>query len=128
MKNVTVTPEQFEKAVHKALAEYGDDVTELLEKETKSMARKAAKELKHQAPGGEYSAGWTHKAKKGGTYKMSDTVYNRIYQLTHLLENPHATGPKRGGHYPKNKDYTGQIAAVEEKYTEQFMEEVMSKL
>ena len=57
MKNVTVTPEQFEKAVYKALAEYGDDVTELLEKETKSMARKAASELKHQAPGGEYSDG-----------------------------------------------------------------------
>ena len=64
--SVVVRPEQFEKAVMKALAEYGDKTTEMLESVTKSNARQAASALKGQAPGGEYSAGWSHKAQKGG--------------------------------------------------------------
>lgn len=124
--NVVVRPEQFEKAVMKAIAEYGDKTTEMLEAVTKSNARQAASALKGQAPGGEYSAGWSHKAQKGGAYKLTETVYNRKYQLTHLLEKPHSTGG--GGHYPKKANYTGIIASVEEEYTNKYMEEVLSKL
>ena len=124
--SVVVRPEGFEKAVLKAIAEYGDKTTEMLESVTKSNARQAARALKGQAPGGEYSAGWTHKAQKGGAYKLSETVYNRQYQLTHLLEKPHSTGG--GGHYPKNVDYTGIIARVEQEYTDKYMKEVLSKL
>ena len=126
MSGTVVRPEQFEKAVMKALAEYGDKTTEMLGSVTKSNARQAASALKGQAPGGEYSAGWSHKAQKGGAYKLSETVYNRQYQLTHLLEKPHATGG--GGHYPKKVNYTGTIARVEEEYTNKFMEEVINAL
>ena len=121
-----VRPENFEKAVLKALAEYGDKTTEMLEATAKSNARQAVSALKGKAPGGQYSAGWSHKAQKGGAFKLSETVYNRLYQLTHLLEKPHATGG--GGHYPKKKNYTGTIAAVEEEYTEKYYQEVLSKL
>lgn len=124
--SVVVRPEAFEKAVMKALAEYGDRTTEMLEATTKSNARQASSALKGKAPGGSYSAGWSHKSQKGGAYRLSETVYNRQYQLTHLLEKPHSTGG--GGHYPKNVDYTGTIARVEEEYTNKFMEEVLSKL
>lgn len=124
--SVVVRPEAFEKAVLKALAEYGDRTTEMLEQATKSNARQASSALKGKAPGGAYSAGWSHKAQKGGAFKLSETVYNRQYQLTHLLEKPHSTGG--GGHYPKNVDYTGIIARVEEEYTNKYMEEVLSKL
>lgn len=125
--NMVVRPEQFEKAVMKAIAEYGDKTTEMLEAVTKSNARQTASALKSQAPGGEYSAGWSHKAQKGGAFKLSETVYNRTApQLTHLLEKPHSTGG--GGHYPKKADYTGIIARVEEEYTNKYMEEVLSKL
>ena len=124
--NITISPEQFSKTVMKALAEYGDDVTELLERETKSVSRQAAKEIKSQSPG-QYARGWSHKAQKSGPNKLAEVVYNRTdYQLTHLLEKPHTTG--HGGHYPKNVDYTGIIANAEEKYTNKFMEEVLSKL
>lgn len=123
---MVVRPEGFEKAVLKAIAEYGDRTTEILESATKSNARQAASALKGSAPGGEYGAGWTHKAQKGGAYKLSETVYNRQYQLTHLLEKPHSTG--HGGHYPKNVNYTGTIARVEEEYANKYMEEVLSKL
>ncbi len=126
MSSKVVRPEGFEKAVMKALAEYGDKTTEMLEAVTKSNARQAASELKGKAPGGQYSAGWSHRAQKGGAYKLSDTVYNRLYQLTHLLEKPHATGG--GGHYPKKKNYTGIIASVEEEYKEKYYQEVLSKL
>lgn len=125
--HVVVRPEEFEKAVKKAIADYGDEATEKLEQITKDVTRQAVKELKGTAPsGGQYGRGWTHKAKKSGAYKLSETVYNRLYMLTHLLEKPHATGG--GGHYPKNVDYTGSIARVEEEYTEKYMEEVTSRL
>ena len=123
---IVVRPEAFEKAVMKALAEYGDKTMEMLESATKSNARQTASALKGQAPSGEYSAGWSHKAQKGGAYKLSETVYNRKYQLTHLLEKPHSIGG--GGHYPKKADYTGTIARIEEEYTNKYMEEVLSKL
>ena len=128
MSNIMVSPEQFEKAVMKALADYGDRTTEMLEVETKKAARNAVKEIKASAPaGGQYARGWSHKQQKSGAYNLSDTVYNRTdYQLTHLLEKPHRTG--KSGHYPKNVDYTGTLARVEEEQTQRYMEEVLSKL
>lgn len=129
MNNVVVRPEQFEQAVIKALAEYGDDVLEVSEKAIKSNARQAVSALKGNSPAntGRYARGWSHKAQKGGAFKLSETVYNRTdYQLTHLLEKAHPTGG--GGHYPRFKDHTGIIARVEEEYTNKFMEEVMAKL
>lgn len=127
-KNVVVRPEQLEKAVMNALAEYGDEVTERINVTTKSIVREAVSELKHSAPtGGEYAAGWSHKADKGKVGSVvGETIYNRLYQLTHLLEKPHDTGG--GGHYPKKANYTGTMAAVEEKYTQKYYEEVMDRL
>lgn len=126
--NVTIRPEQLASVLNKALAKYGDEVLEDVETVTKSVARDAVRELKNTAPsGGSYARGWSHKAQKGSTYKLSETVYNRTDpQLTHLLEKPHDTGG--GGHYPKKVDYTGNIAKIEEEYTNKYMEEVLAKL
>lgn len=126
--NVTIRPDQLANVLNKALAKYGDEVLEDVETVTKSVARDAVRELKSTAPsGGSYARGWSHKAQKGSTYKLSETVYNRTDpQLTHLLEKPHDTGG--GGHYPKKVDYTGNIAKVEEEYTKKFMEEVLEKI
>lgn len=126
--NVTIRPEQLASVLNKALAKYGDEVLEDAETVTKSVARDAVRELKNTAPsGGSYARGWSHKAQKGSTYKLSETVYNRTDpQLTHLLEKPHDTGG--GGHYPKKVDYTGNIAKVEEEYTKKYIEEVLEKL
>jgi uncharacterized membrane protein len=125
---MSISPDQFSKTVMKALADYGDKTLEILETETKENARQTVKQIKASAPaGGNYARGWSHKAQKGGAYKLSDTVYNRTdYQLTHLLEKPHATGG--GGHYPKNVDYTGTLAKIEEEQTQKFVEGVIAKL
>lgn len=129
-KNVVVRPEQFENAVRKLIAEYGDEAYDICMKATKTAARKATKDLKAASPvgmKGSYARGWSHKAQKDGVTKYSETVYNRTdYQLTHLLEKPHATGG--GGHYPSKKDHTGIIARIEDENVNRFMEEVMSKL
>ena len=129
MDNVRVRPEEFQKAVINALGKYGDHVLDVMEAETKSIGRQTASALKGSAPaGGKYAKGWTHKVQKGGVYKLSDTVYNRLYQLTHLLEKPHATGRYKGGHYPSEVDYTGNIARVEEEYSNKYYQEVLEKL
>lgn len=125
---MSISPDEFSKTVMKALSDYGDKTLEILETETKDNARQTVKQIKASAPaGGNYARGWSHKAQKGGVYKLSDTVYNRTdYQLTHLLEKPHATGG--GGHYPKNVDYTGTLARIEEEQTQKFVEGVIAKL
>lgn len=128
-----IKPSEFEKAVYDAIAEYGDRVHDMMDAETKSISRQTASALKQTAPtGGSYAKGWSHKkGSKGGRGAMvvGQIVYNRTdYQLTHLLEKPHATGRKKGGHYPKKVDYTGNIARIEEEYTNKYYQEVLAKL
>lgn len=130
MNTIRVRPENFEKAVRDLIVKYGDEATEITTQAAKTAARKTVSDLKSQSPvgnSGKYARGWSHKAQKGGVASYSDTVYNRTdYQLTHLLEKPHATG--KGGHYPSKKDHTGIIARIEEKQVNDFIEEVMKKL
>jgi len=130
MSNIKISPAQFEKTVRQLLVEYGDDSIEILSNATKNAARKTVADLKSQSPvgkEGKYARGWSHKAQKSGITKYTETVYNRTdYQLTHLLEKPHATG--KGGHYPSKKDHTGIIARIEEENVNSFIQEVESKL
>ena len=132
MSDMVVRPEEFEKAVMKAISDYGDRTLEMLESETKSTGRQTVKALKSSAPaGGQYARGWSHKPQKNGVYKTSDVVYNRTdYMLTHLLEKPHQTGggSHAKGHYPSHVDYTGTIARIEKEYADKYVREVMAKL
>lgn len=125
--NVKVRPDQVEKAVLKALAEYGDESSAKLEQITKQASRNTSRALKASAPaGGDYARGWSHRALGRSSYKLTHVVYNRTrYMLIHLLEKPHAT---RFGTYPKHVDYTGEVARIEEQETQKYYEEVMAKL
>ena len=129
MSNVKIRPEQFSKAVIKALGEYADEANEKLEGMIKTAARETRRELKVTSPvnQGKYARGWSNKAQKVGRYNLNQVVYNRTdYQLIHLLERPHDTG--QGGHYPSKKDHTGQMARIEQEQTQKFYEEVIKKL
>lgn len=126
---VICTPQEFEDVLMKLLKDYGDKVYGICRVSAREAGREATKELKSSAPsGGKYARGWTHKSEADGLTKYTEIVYNRGKEasLTHLLEKPHDTG--HGGHYPKRVDYTGTIAAVEEKYKTQFMEDIKSRL
>ena len=132
MSGIKIKPQQFEKAVIKALGEYGDETNEKLEGLLKTAARDTRRELKSTSPvnQGRYARGWSNKAQKAGRFNLNQTVYNRTdYQLIHLLEKPHATGG--GGKYPKpggGHDYTGQMKRIEEEQTQRFYQEVLNKL
>lgn len=129
MSNVKIKPQQFEKAVIKALGEYGDEANEKLEGLIKTAARDTRRELKATSPvnQGRYAKGWSNKAQKAGRFNLNQTVYNRTdYQLIHLLEKPHKTGG--GGNYPSKKDHTGIMARIEEEQTQRFYQEVLNKL
>lgn len=131
MSTTTIKPAEFEKAVIEALAKYGDKVRDVSQSSAKSVSRQATSELKGTSPSGsgQYARGWTHKITENTSAGYTETVYNRTrYMLVHLLEKPHRTGPKRGGHYPSKVDHTGIVAKVDDEYTNKFMEEVLSKL
>lgn len=128
--SIKVTPQGFEKAVRDLLVKYNDEAIDIIAQATKTASRNTVSDLKSQSPKGNtgrYASGWSHKAQKGGITKYTEVVYNRTdYQLTHLLEKPHATG--NGGHYPSKKDHTGIIARIEEENVNKYIEEVTSKL
>lgn len=130
MSNVKVKPEGFEKVVRDLIVKYNDEAIDIIAQATKTASRNTVSDLKSQSPKGNtgrYASGWSHKAQKGGITKYTEVVYNRTdYQLTHLLEKPHATG--HGGHYPSKKDHTGIIARIEEENVNKYIEEVSSKL
>ena len=129
-QTVVVTPDNFAATLRKLIDKYGDDAFRICEAEAKTAARQGASELKKTSPvgaQGRYARGWSHKALRQGIGTYTDIIYNRTdYQLTHLLEKPHDTG--YGGHYPKRRNHTGKIAAVEEKYGTKFYEGVVEKL
>lgn len=127
--NKQIKPDQLSGVMTDLLKEYGDEVYDIVEEEAKDAARKATSELRQVSPG-EYAKKWRHRAEKNGKTVYRETVYNEKYRLTHLLEKEHDTGPKRGGHYPKNprKDHTGEIAKVEQKYSQEYFDELVNKL
>lgn len=128
MSTITVSAEEFGNVLEKLMKEYGEQAFKICEDSAKTAARQGTSALKRSAPaGGSYARGWSHKALRASVTGYTEVIYNRTnYQLTHLLEKPHSTGG--GGHYPKNVDYTGNIAKVEEEYGTKFYEGVIEKL
>lgn len=128
-KNIAIRPEDFQKTMRKIFEQYPDTAFEVSKQEAKTAARQGASELKRISPKrtGQYARGWSHKALRQNVMGYADIIYNRTrYQLTHLLEKPHkVNGP---GKYPKENDYTGMIAEVEEKYGTKFYEGTFEKL
>lgn len=81
--------------IAKTLIEYSKDVEEELEREKEAIAQEAVAKLKRAGSfsdtSGKYRKGW--RVKKVG---KKFVVHNATrYQVTHLLENGHAT--RRGG-------------------------------
>lgn len=72
------------------LSEFSKEIREQIGDELGIIGEEAVKELKATSPKnkGKYAKNWRYIAEKNyGSFKL--TVYNKQYQLTHLLENGH---------------------------------------
>lgn len=88
------------------------------------VAKEAVSKLKSTSPrkSGEYARGWGLKRERGTGGINTVTVKNRVYQLTHLLENGHIVRNKKGtyGRAPGIK----HIAPVEDWAKTELPEEI----
>lgn len=82
----------------KILEQYGRKADEAVEKSAKRAGRDTAKDLKNTSPKktGEYASSWSTKVTRSSGRLIGVTVYNKRYQLTHLLENGHVIVNKKG--------------------------------
>lgn len=91
-----VTVDSLADEIAKTLQEYGELFVEDVDAAADTAAKHAREKLRERSPKGltgNYAKGWATKrvsrAKNGG--RASVIVHNETdYQLTHLLENPHA--------------------------------------
>ena len=100
------------------LMDYSEAVARKIDEAADKCAKGLVKELKATSPRreGKYAKTWTRKSDKDYTVgNKFHIVHNpKNYQLTHLLERPHA-GP-RGSMVPAHP----HIARAEKKWTEEF--------
>ena len=94
------------------LNEYKDQTAESLDHVLKEVCKDTVENLKATSPKrtGKYASSWESKKDKKNNY----IIYNTRYQLTHLLENGHAT---RGG--GRSTAAQPHIAPAEERADEQ---------
>lgn len=87
-------------AIAEMLGEYQVEITKNIDTSGKTVAEQGAKKLKETSPklSGDYAKGWKVSKDEGKSYgdDASYIIHNKTnYQLTHLLENGHAT--RNGG-------------------------------
>lgn len=79
----------------KILDQYDKKVEQAGQEAMREVAKEAVQKLKNSSPkrrgGGKYARGWTATEKKHEV-----VVHNKVYQLTHLLENGHVVRNQYG--------------------------------
>lgn len=113
------------KEIEKALENYSDDISEVVEDVANTLGKEAVDEIKQTSPKkrGSYAKGWKLKKEKLAKNRYSVKIHNKTdYQLTHLLEFGHAT---RNGRRTKAIPH---IRPVEEKYSKKYEQEVKRKI
>lgn len=120
----SIKVENLPKEVMKYLTDYVEDIEEGVEEVTDKVCKEAVTELKQTSPKRQgkrknpYYRGWTSKKEKKRR-KYIRKIHNKTnYQLTHLLENGHAT---RNGGRTKAQPH---IKPVEEKYNKLYEQEI----
>ena len=115
----------LEKEVMKYLAEYKEDISDVVEVVSNKVGQEATSELKKESPKltGDYAKGWRLKKDKVGKNRYTVKIHNKTdYQITHLLEFGHVT--RNGG----RTKAIPHIKPVEEKYKKIFEQELKNKI
>lgn len=121
----SIKVDALSKEIMKALENYSDDISEVVEETSNEIGKEATEEIKRTSPKkrGSYAKGWKLKKDKLAKNRYSVKIYNKTdYQLTHLLEFGHAT---RNG---KRTKALPHIRPVEEKYSKKYEQEVKRKI
>lgn len=112
--------DELSDAIMSTLNEYQDNIVENVDKIVEKTGKELRDELKQTSPKktGKYAKGWrvTKVSDKRGNKTV--VVNNKVYQLTHLLENGHAN--RNGG----RTQAFPHIAPAEQKYIEKFIKEI----
>lgn len=125
--------DNLSKAVRNYLTNYVEDIEDGVKETTEKLSKEAVKELKKKSPKRKtskkstrknpYWKGWSRKKNTKSKRRYTVEIYNKTnYQLTHLLENGHAT--KNGGHTKARP----HIKLIEEKYNKLYEKEIKEKI
>lgn len=117
--------------INEILGEYSKELDDTLYEQAKEIAKDGVQDLKRTSPvnkkntqnRGRYKRGWRMEIEKGfGTVEA--TIYNKTdYQLTHLLEKPHADRTGTRTIYPKE-----HIAPVNDRVQKEYYEKIERKI
>lgn len=124
--------EKLSEAITGILDEYCEDVQGNLTTITRKFGQKGATALRQQSKltfkthSGDYAKGWKYEYRKTKRFQGT-TIFNEHYSRPHLLENDHVI---RNGTKRVVGNYQGRphIAPIANELTEQYAEEVISKL
>lgn len=109
------------KELNGLLEGYVKEVDETMKEVLPKIGKDTVKELKTSSPKltGRYAKGWKQKVEADGVNGTKLTVYNAdAYQLTHLLENGHAS---RGGGFVSGRPH---IKPAQDKAEKKAIEEI----
>lgn len=118
--------------IQNQMADILDDVSKEVRRATANSQDKIAKEavqkLKNTSPKktGEYARGWGIKRERSSTGVPTVIVKNKVYQLTHLLENGHIVRNAKGEYGRFNG--IKHIAPVEEWAASELPQEIEREL
>ena len=106
--------------INRLLREYADEIDENLEEIAVEIGKKTVERLKVTSPkkSGKYAKGWNMTIVNKAGRAQEVTIHNKVYRLTHLLENGHAL--KKGGRARAFK----HIGPAEEQAIQEFIEAV----
>lgn len=118
MGSKNANPFDITEVIVKELSDYSKEIEEEVNNTAEETSKELVKDLKKTSPrrkknGGKYAKGWT-KRKEGNGYR----IYNKKYQLTHLLEHGHAKA--NGGRV----EGIPHIGPAEKKANKKFLDEI----